>query len=302
MVTDLRRIFSALVTPMRDDESIDVEVLRELVERQIARGVEGFYCCGSSGEALLLSLDERSDVVRAVVDQVNGRVPVIAHVGTIRTRDAVSLARGAADAGVAAVSLIPPYYYNWTPDEVTRYYQTVLDAVPLPVLLYNIPQFTRITFDKHTAGDLFAHERLLGMKHTSHDMYALERMTSAYPDKIFFNGFDEIYLSALAAGATATVGTTVNLQVELFIRVRDAFARGDMAEARRVQSQINDVVETLVAHGVFQSAKYLSGYDGVPTGPCRAPFRPLSAEDMAALDALRERLSDVIEQGDRLLE
>jgi len=127
-------------------------------------------------------------------------------------------------------------------------------------------------------------------------------MTSAYPDKIFFNGFDEIYLSALAAGATATVGTTVNLQVELFIRVRDAFARGDMAEARRVQSQINDVVETLVAHGVFQSAKYLSGYDGVPTGPCRAPFRPLSAEDMAALDALRERLSDVIEQGDRLLE
>ena len=201
MVTDLRRIFSALVTPMRDDESIDVEVLRELVERQIARGVEGFYFCGSSGEALLLSLDERSDVVRAIVDQVNGRVPVIAHVGTIRTRDAVSLARGAADAGVAAVSLIPPYYYNWTPDEVTRYYQTVLDAVPLPVLLYNIPQFTRITFDKHTARDLFAHERLLGLKHTSHDMYALERMTSAYPDKIFFNGFDEIYLSALAAGA-----------------------------------------------------------------------------------------------------
>lgn len=292
MVTDLRRIFSALVTPMRDDESIDVEVLRELVERQIARGVEGFYCCGSSGEALLLSLEERSDVVRAVVDQVSGRVPVIAHVGTIRTRDAVSLAREAADAGVAAVSLIPPYYYNWTSDEVTTYYQTVLDAVPLPVLLYNIPQFTRITFDKHTARVLFEHERLLGLKHTSHDMYALERMTSAYPDKIFFNGFDEIYLSALAAGATATV----------FIRVRDAFARGDMAEARRVQSQINDVVETLVAHGVFQSAKYLSGYDGVPTGPCRAPFQPLSAEDMAALDALWERLSDVIEQGDRLLE
>jgi N-acetylneuraminate lyase len=74
-----------------------------------------------------------------------------------------------------------------------------------------------------------------------------------------------------------------------------------MAEARRVQSQINDVVETLDAHGVFQSAKYLSGYVGVPTGPCRAPFRPLSSDDMAALDALGERLSDVIEQRDRPL-
>ncbi len=118
---------------------------------------------------------------------------------------------------------------------------------------------------------------------------------SAHPDKAFFNGFDEIYLSALSAGATATVGTTVNLQVELFARVRDAFEAGDLATARKTQAQINEVVETLIAHGMFQSAKYLAGYSDLDCGPCRAPFRPLDHDDISALNHLRGRIEEFIE-------
>lgn len=295
----LERVFSALVTPMREDELIDFGVLRELVERQISRGVEGFYCCGSSGEALLLTLEEREAVVRNVVEQAAGRVPVIAHVGTIRTAEAVRLAHTAADDGVAALSLIPPYYYRWTAVEVQRYYQAVIDAAkqlarPVPVILYNIPQFTNVAFDKSNASGLFDQEAVLGMKNTAHDMYALERLTTAYPGKVFFNGFDEIYLSALAAGARATVGTTVNIQPELFLRVRAAFDAGDLVTARRVQTQINDTVETLVAHGVFQSAKYLAGDADQPTGNCREPFTPLTADDRRVLDELRDRIGEAI--------
>lgn len=295
----LERVFSALVTPMRQDESIDFGILRELVERQISRGVEGFYCCGSSGEALLLTLEEREAVARNVVEQAAGRVPVIAHVGTIRTADAVRLARSAADDGVAALSLIPPYYYRWTAVEVRRYYQAVIDAAqqlarPVPVILYNIPQFTNVTFDKSNASGLFDQEAVLGMKNTAHDMYALERLTTAYPGKVFFNGFDEVYLSALAAGARATVGTTVNIQPELFLRVRAAFDAGDLVTARRVQTRINDTVETLVAHGVFQSAKYLAGDADQPTGDCREPFTSLTSDDRRVLDELRDRIGEAI--------
>lgn len=291
---DLDRVFSAIVTPMREDESIDVDVLRELVHRQIARGVEGFYCCGSSGEALLLTSDERETVVRTVVEQVAGRAPVIAHVGTIRTADAIRLTRTAATDGVDAVSLIPPYYYRWTAEEVNRYYQAVIDAAEVPVILYNIPQFTSIAFDKTNAGALLDQDAVIGMKNTAHDMYALERLTTAYPDKVFFNGFDEVYLSALAAGARATVGTTVNIQPELFLRLRAAFDAEDLATARRFQTQINDTVEELVAHGVFQSAKYLAGDADLPTGNCRQPFTPLTTGDRQALDQLRERIADAI--------
>src|SRR5690554_2072834 len=106
----LQGIYSALVTPMDCSEEINFSVLRDIVEYQISQGVEGFYCCGSSGEALLLTLEERQAIVKAVVSQVAGRVPVIAHVGTIRTKDATWLASRAFDDGVSAVSMIPPYY------------------------------------------------------------------------------------------------------------------------------------------------------------------------------------------------
>ena len=293
----LARVYSAVVTPTRADDAVDLDVLGEIVEEQLARGVEGFYCCGSSGEALLLSAAERRDVVDRVVDQVAGRVPVIAHVGTASTARTIELARAARAAGAAAVSMIPPYYYAFDAEEVERYYLDVLEAVDLPVLLYNIPQFTGVALPGSRAAGLLSHPRVAGMKHTDHDLYALERLAAAYPDKVLFNGFDEQYLPALVAGATATIGTTVNIQPELFLRVRDRLAAGDVAGARRTQSQINAVVAELVQHGVFQAAKYLACARGPVTGNCRRPFRPLTDDDRSALDALGARIRAFVAAG-----
>ena len=91
MVTDFARIWSALITPTRADESLNLDALEQIVDRQIQDGVEGFYCCGSSGEGLLLTLEERKQVVEHTIRAAAGRVPVIAHVGTIRTKDVVVL-------------------------------------------------------------------------------------------------------------------------------------------------------------------------------------------------------------------
>lgn len=296
MVTDLRRVFSALVSPTRADDSLDLDVMADLVEEQLARGVEGFYCCGSSGEALLLSLAERREIVELVTEKVAGRVPVIAHVGTVSTAQTIGLARAAEAAGASAISMVPPYYYAFTPREIEQYYRDVIEAVTVPVLLYNIPQFTRVAFSKANASSLLAHERVVGMKHTDHDLFALERLVEGFPDKTFVNGFDEQYLASLVVGATATIGTTVNIQPELFLRVRDRFAAGDIDGARRTQRQINEVVEVLVAHGVFQSAKYLACARGDVTGNCRAPFRPLDDDDRAVLDALGRRIERFVAQ------
>lgn len=287
---NLRRVFSAVITPTRADESVDHDVLGKLVEAQLGRGVEGFYCCGSSGEGPLLSVAERQDVVRTVTTAVEGRAPVIAHVGAPRTTDAVELARAAEEAGADAVSAVPPYYYRYAQSEINAYYRAILAACELPVIIYNIPQFTGVSFDKTNAAELLAEPRVVGVKHTEHNLYALERLRSAYPEKVYLNGFDEIYLSSLAAGATATVGTTVNLQPELFLRVREAFERGDLARAQVLQQQINRVVETLVRHGVFTATKYLVSLQGFSTSGCRAPFRPLDDEDKRSLEALHEQM------------
>lgn len=286
----LRRIFSAVVTPTQADESIDHDVLAALVQSQLSRGVEGFYCCGSSGEGPLLSVAERRQVVRTVTETVAGRVPVVAHVGAPRTADVVDMARDAERGGVDAVSAVPPYYYAYSQMEIIAYYRAILAACDLPVILYNVPQFTQVSFDKANAAALLEEPRVVGVKHTAHNLYTLERLRDAYPEKVYLNGFDEIYLSSLAAGASATVGTTVNIQPELFLEVRLAFERGEIVRAQRIQSQINHVVEELVNHGVFTATKYLVSLQGFPTSGCRAPFRSLDDENKRALQRLREQM------------
>lgn len=283
-----RRIWSALITPMNADESVNYDALEAIVDQQIQDGAEGFYCCGSSGEGLLLTLEERKQVLEHTLKAAGGRVPVISHVGTIRTRDVIDLARHAMSAGALAVSMIPPYYYKFSMEEITGYYEDVIRALPnVPVIVYNIPQFTGVEFSKDNAARLLSNENIVGIKHTSTNLYSLERIGQAFPGKALINGFDEQFLAALAMGSCATIGTTVNLFAPLFCRVRDAFQKGDMAEAYRWQHAINLRIEAVCRVGIFNAMKYGWTLRGVDCGFGRAPFRPLDA-------AARKSIADLM--------
>ena len=286
---DFQRLWSALLTPMNADESVNYEALERIVDLQIQEGAEGFYCCGSSGEALLLTLEERKKVLEHTVKAADGRVPVISHVGTIRTRDAIDLADHALSNGALAVSMIPPYYYKFSMDEIMGYYEAVIAALPnAPVIVYNIPQFTGVEFSKDNAGRLLANENIVGIKHTSTDLYSLERMGQAFPDKALINGFDEQFLAALSMGSCATIGTTVNLFAPLFHNVRSAYQSGDMALALRWQHAINLRVEATVKIGIFNAMKYGWTLRGVDCGFCRAPFKPLDQNACKAMAELMQ--------------
>lgn len=286
---DFKRIWSALITPTNADESVNYHALEQVVDAQIADGVEGFYCCGSSGEGLLLTLDERKQVLEHVLKAADGRVPVMSHVGTIRTKDVIDLAQHAMSAGALAVSMIPPYYYKFSMDDIMGYYEDVIRAVPnVPAIVYNIPQFTGVEFSKDNAGWLLGNENIVGIKHTSTNLYSLERIGQAFPGKALINGFDEQLLGALSMGSCATIGTTVNLFAPLFHKVRDAFDRGDIAEAYRWQHAINLRVEATVKLGIFNAMKYGWTLRGIDCGFCRAPFRPL---DDAARKTMQELLA-----------
>lgn len=290
-----RKIWSALITPTREDESVNYEALEQIVELQIQDGAEGFYCCGSSGEGLLLTLEERKQVLEHVLKAADGRVPVISHVGTIRTKDVIDLADHAMSAGALAVSMIPPYYYKFSMDEIMCYYEDVIRALPnVPAIVYNIPQFTGVEFNKDNAGRLLANGNVVGIKHTSTNLYSLERMGQAFPGKALINGFDEQFLGALSMGSIATIGTTVNLFAPLFHKVRDAFDRGDMAEAYRWQHAINERVEATVKIGIFPAMKYGWTLRGVDCGFCRAPFKPLGPEARKAMADLMAKPLEAI--------
>ncbi len=290
---DLGVLMAAIASPVDPDGALRTDLLSTLVEDYVRRGVEGIYCCGSSGEGLLLSDDERTRVVETAVEAAADRIPVVAHVGALSTREAISLAQRAQRAGASALSMIPPIYYSYGAHAVVDHYRAVLDAVDLPLIVYNIPQFTGTEFTLESAGALLGDPRIIGLKQTAHNMYALERMKDAFPDKAYINGFDEVFVPALAAGARGTIGTTVGLQIELFLQARRLLEQGDLPGAQRVQSRINRVISELVAVDVFPAAKYLSGRSAGGAGSlgdCRRPFRPLSPADRSRLDALGEEL------------
>lgn len=289
---DSKGIYSALITPLSSDGTIDEKVLRQLVRFELDHGVEGFYCCGSSGEGLLLTNDERKSIVELVLSECAGQVPVLAHVGSISTKSAVDLAQHAEKAGVAAISAIPPIYYKYSQNEINQYYQDIIDSVNLGVIVYNIPQFTGISFT--TANPLLKNERIIGIKHTSMNLYDLERIGTAYPNKILINGHDEIYTSAMSAGATATIGTTVNAFPKLFAQIRAAFDEKDMSKALKLQARLNNAVETFVNTSIFPAAKYAMELQGIPVGECRKPFIGLTDEQKTLVKKAVDNLSDIL--------
>jgi N-acetylneuraminate lyase len=257
MYPEFHKIFSAIITPMYENEQVNYSALEEIVEVQIKGGVEGFYCCGSSGEGLLLTLEERKKILETILKQSRGRVPVISHIGTIRTSDVIELARHAKSVGADAVSMIPPYYYKFTMDEIIGYYETVMQNVPgIKVIVYNIPQFTGIEFSKNNADRLLGNPGVIGVKFTSQNLYSMERICDAYPEKLLMNGFDEQFLGALSMGASATIGTTVNLFSPLFLDLRRLYKEGKMKEALKKQKEINLRVEVMCRTNIFAAVKY----------------------------------------------
>ena len=277
-------LFPALVTPFKEDESLDEYGLGLLVERLVRQGADGLYVCGSSGEAMLLSLEERKRVLEIVMDAAGGCLPVVAHIGCQRTADTLELAIHAQLQGARAVSSLPPIYYKYTIRELSAYYGELLEAVSLPFIVYNAPALTGVFFDQNNIAEVFAHPNTCGMKFTSYDSYRMQRLVSQYPGKTIINGHDETYLPALALGVECAIGSALNFALGNFRQVFKSFQAGDMEAARNGQDQINRIVDILLEVGVFRGLKGVLSLLGVPAGNCRRPFMPITNQELKKLE------------------
>lgn len=285
-----REIIPALLTPFGSNGRIDDRALRALVERLITSGIDGFYVCGSTGEAFLMSPEERKHVLETVIDATRRRVKVICHVGAIGTELSCDLARHAQSAGADAVSSIPPFYYKFTSREIIEYYQDLARSVDLPLIPYNFPAFSGVALTGELMRELRKSPNVAGIKFTSNDLFELERMRSDDPALTIYSGLDEIMLASFAMGADGAIGSTFNVMPEKYLALRDAFLRSDLVEARRLQAEANGVINVLLKTGALLNAeKYLVELQGIDMGRCRSPFKPLSDEAKEAVRAVAAR-------------
>lgn len=289
-IKKLYGIMPALMTAF-DGDKIDSARVGGLVKKLGSDGVHGFYVGGSSGEMVLCSTDERKKVLETVMEN-KGDLAVIAHVGCLSTKDTVELSTHARVCGADAVSSVTPLYYKYSFVEVKNYYRKIAEASELPVIIYNIPGLTGTAYGYDQLCELLEIEGVQGMKFTSSDFFLLNRLVNTYPDKVFYNGSDEMLLSGLAAGAQGGIGTTYNFMPDLMVKIYSLAVENKMDEARAVQSVANKAIATVLRNGVLPACKHLISLYGVPYGECREPFMPLDDE---AKNNLYENAWSVIE-------
>lgn len=283
MKKEFTGIFPALLTPFDKNDNVNEEVLRRITRYNLDKGVSGFYVGGSTAEAFLLSFEERLQVMKAVAEEAKDETTLIAHIGCISTKQAITLAKEAKEMGYDAISSVAPFYYKFSFPEIKKYYFDIVDAVDLPMFIYNFPAFSGVNLTVDNIADFLTDDRFMGVKHTSSDYFALEQFKAAFPDKIVYNGYDETFLAGLAMGADGAIGSTFNLMAEKFIEIRKLFKENKVAEAQAVQKQANAIIRALCKVGVMQGEKAVMDELGFEMGDARAPFAPLTQEQKKEL-------------------
>ncbi|MEI6579998.1 MAG: N-acetylneuraminate lyase [Eubacteriales bacterium] len=276
---NLKGIFPALPTPFTKDDKINEKALEALVRLNMDKGVDGFYVGGSTSEAFLLTLDERKLILEVVNDTVKGKAAIIAHIGCIATSQAISLAKHAEKLKIDAISSVAPFYFKFSFEEIKNYYFTIVDNVNLPMIIYNFPGFSGVTFSDENIGEFMRDDRFAGIKHTSSDYFALERIKNNYKNKVIYNGFDEMFLAGLSMGADGGIGSTYNFMAEKFIQIKKMFEQNEIKEAQALQKDVNTIIKELLKVGVIPGLKEMLNIMGHDFGFCREPFRKVSSEE-----------------------
>ena len=266
--------------------------LRSVVRFLLRQGIEGMYVGGSTGESLMQSVEERRVGLQIIADEARGKAKLIGHVGAISTRDATALARACVDAGYDAVSAIPPIYFPHRKEAISGYYRDIVQAAGgLPLVVYNIPAMSSVSFSLSELDRLLAMEGVAGIKQTSVDMYQMEQLRRRYPGALLLNGYDEVFLAGLVSGANGGIGSTYNLMGGRYVRIQQAVAAGNVPEAMALQSACNQVIGLLVEAGVFPAIKLMLHHMGVIASPrCRAPLADVSEGTETRLRQVAEAL------------
>ena len=290
-------IYPALVTPFTDDgKQVDEGRLRSLVDYCIELGVNGLVPCGTTGEFVNLTLEERKRVIKVVVDEANGKVPVVAGTGATGTNEALEMVKYAKDVGADAALIVTPFYLKPTNRGIYQHYYTIATSVDFPIIMYNIPQCTGVWLTWQMVEDLAEIPNIVGLKDSSCEIKYILAVLEKVRDKInVMCGCDEIVLPALAAGASGAILASANFMGDVWIQLYKAFKNGEIEKAREIQYKVQKIARIITGSGAVGTKEALNMM-GVKVGPVRLPLSvggELSYENREELRLELEKLGKI---------
>lgn len=272
----------ALVTPFQNGE-IDEAALRKLVDYHVDAGTDCVSPVGTTGESPTLTHDEHERVIRIVCEQASGRIKVMAGTGSNSTAEAIRLTKFAKEAGADAALLVAPYYNKPTQEGFYQHYMAVVDAVELPIVVYNIPGRTAKNIEPETIARIGAHPLVVAVKESTGSMDQASQIL-ATSDLTILSGDDSLTLPLLAIGGSGVVSVVGNIVPKDVKAMLAAFAAGDLAEAQRWHHKLFPLCRDLLGLATnpipIKAAMQVLGRD---TGEVRLPMTPLSEAENARL-------------------
>jgi len=279
------------VTPFSKSGEVDEPALRRLIHFWLDGGVSGLVPCGSNGEAPYMTREERRRVIEIVVDEVNGKVPVIAGTGAPSTRETIALTRDAKDVSVDAVLVVTPYFFRPNDEELVEHYRSVSSAVDVPLVLYNVPKFTGYNLETSVVVKLVKEcSQVVGIKDSSGSIGQISELIRQVGDKIsVVAGTGDLVLATLLMGGKGGILAVANVAPRLCSDIYDHFKRGEIEEAKEAQMKALHLNDVLVRrYNQLSSIKEALNQLGQPAGYPRLPSLPLSEE---ARQTIRKALS-----------
>lgn len=235
----------AIVTPFRNGQ-VDEERLRELIEFQIAGGTDGIVPCGTTGESATLSHDEHDRVIEITIDAVKKRVPVIAGTGSNSTREALRLTRHAHECGADGALMVCPYYNRPGPEGLYQHFKAIAEAVPIPIIPYNIPGRTGVNMMPETVARLARIPNIVGIKEASGSLKQMSDIVRLCGEGFaVLSGDDFFTLPLMAIGGKGVISVASNVAPADMAALVDAAAAGDMAQARTLHHKLTPLIDAL---------------------------------------------------------
>ena len=273
----LEGIVAPMATALAPDGHIDEKRTRILVDFLIDGGIDALFPLGTSGEFALLNDEERRTVIRTVVDQTNGRVPVLAGVSDTSLANVVAHARDAKDSGADAVVSTPPYYYTTGEEELVDHFETIASKSDLPLFVYNIPEWTHLYVPPRVIQLLAEKRVIVGMKYTEYNLLNLLRFIKAAGDRIsILTGSDAMAFTSLEFGGNGGVIGVANVAPRLASSVFDEFKSGDFEAARQAQMRLLPVIEAIGIGRFPAGLKEAMRLIGMPVGSVKKPLQSLT--------------------------
>jgi 4-hydroxy-tetrahydrodipicolinate synthase len=267
----------AIVTPMHEDGSLDLERYRALIDWHVDSGTAAIVAVGTTGESPTVDFEEHGELIRVAVEQAAGRVPVIAGTGGNSTREAIELTRHARQVGAAASLQVVPYYNKPTQEGLYRHFRAVAEAVDLPVILYNVPGRTVADLVNHTVLRLAEVPGVVGLKDATGDLPRASELLARLPRGFaLYSGNDDSALALMAVGGHGVISVTANVAPRQMAQLCRLALDGDLRAARAINDRLLPLHSGLFVEPNPIPVKWALSQLGRIDGGIRLPMTPLA--------------------------